>query len=85
MRWKPKPLRVKIRRALWTIKFEKPPGNQDLHGRCFHNQRTIYVRVDNYYKESLIHETVHAAIPWASEAEVCDAERAISEILAKIA
>jgi len=85
MRRKPKPLRVKIRHALWTIRFEKPPGNQDLHGRCFHNQRTIYVRVDKEYKGTVIHEMLHAAFPWASESEVCDAERAISEILTKIA
>lgn len=84
MRHTPKPLRLKIRRALWTIRFEKPPGNQDLYGRCFHKQRTIYARVDSETKATLVHELLHAAIPWASEAEVCDAERAISEALAKL-
>lgn len=81
MRRKLKPLRIKIRRALWTVKFQKPPGNQDLHGRCFQIQRTIFVLPDKEIRGTLIHELLHAAIPWASESEVCDAERAISEAI----
>ena len=84
MRHTRKPLRLKIRNALWTIKFEKPPGNQDLYGRCFHAQRTIYARVDNELKSTIVHELLHAAIPWASEAEVCDAERVISQALEQL-
>jgi hypothetical protein len=84
MRWKPKPLRVKIRRALWTIKFEKPPGNQDLHGRCFHNQRTIYVRPDECIVGTSIHEIGHAVMPWASEEEINELESVISTILQRL-
>ena len=84
MRRRPKPIKVKIRRALWTIIFEKPPGTQDLYGRCFHRQKTIYARVDSELKGTVIHELVHAALPWASEEEVCDLERAISVTLEKL-
>jgi hypothetical protein len=84
MKRRPKPIRVKIRRALWTIIFEKPPGTQDLYGRCFHNQKTIYARPDKELRGTILHEIVHAAIPWASEEEVCDLERAISVTLEKL-
>ena len=84
MRRRPKPIRVKIRRALWTIIFEKPPGTQNLCGRCFHRQRTIYARPDKDLKGTVLHELIHAAMPWEDEWEVCDLEQAISATLEKL-
>lgn len=80
----PKPLRVKIRNALWTIKFEKPPGTQNLLGRCFQNQRTIYVKPDEHLRGTCIHEMLHAGFPWATEREVSDTEAAISAVIDKL-
>jgi len=79
-----KPLRVKIRNALWIIKFEKPPGTQNLLGRCFQNQRTIYAKPDEQLRGTCIHELLHAGLPWATEREVCDVETAISEVIDKL-
>jgi hypothetical protein len=84
MRRRPKPIKVKIRRALWTIIFEKPPHSKGLQGRCFHNQRTIYVKLDADTRGSLLHEIAHAAIPYATEEEVCDLERATMAVLNQI-
>jgi hypothetical protein len=84
MRHTRKSLRLKIRNALWTIRFEKPPGNQDLYGRCFHKQRTIYIRPDECIVGTAIHEIGHAVIPWASESEIIELESVISIILQEL-